>query len=80
MLIKVVTEGTRLFLPIPNILIFNGIVAKYASKHADDCLLIKPGMMRAIRRELRRAKRLHPDMALVDVVADGGKTKVKITY
>ena len=79
MTIRIVTEGKRIFLPIPITWAFGRIGLKYLKKHddTDSFKNVTPKAMRKIRRTIRRMRRKHKTWNLVEVDSSDG-TSVRI--
>ncbi len=79
MRIKVFDEETEKSLRFifPNFLMFNSMTAKFISKSSKNKLNISGKQMRLIRKEIRRAKRYHRKLVIIEV-EENGKNVVKI--
>ncbi len=84
---KKADKDTKITLMLPSFLVFNGLTARIVSsllkkakkKGSDLPVLIPASVFRRLFRAIRRAKRRHPDWALVDLkTQDGTKVFLKL--
>ena len=81
MIIKIKTEGKKIFLPIPTLWAFSGIGLYFLIKFDKDGDFsgLKPKHMRNIRKTIRHMRRKHKKWNLVEAeCADGTYVRIKL--
>ena len=81
MVIRIKSEGTRIFLPIPTMWVFSGTGLFFLKKLDKDESFkgLKPKHLRSIRRAIRRMRKKHQKWNLVEVdCADGTFVRIKL--
>lgn len=81
MVIRIKSEGTRIFLPIPTMWVFSGTGLFFLKKLDKDESFkgLKPKHMRNIRKTIRRMRKRHKKWNLVEVdCTDGTFVRIKL--
>ncbi|MDD4189037.1 MAG: hypothetical protein PHX37_03015 [Eubacteriales bacterium] len=80
MKIKIRSKEHKFTIPVPNAMLFSKITARLIAKYArTDDLTVSKEQMAAILDELRKAKRLHGKMKIVEVnSADGDIVEITL--
>ena len=81
MIIRIKTEGKKIVLPIPMLWAFGRTGLNFLKKHSDDDAFknVTPKDMKKIRKTMRKMKKIHKNLNLVEVdSSDGTSVRIKL--